>query len=78
MITITTQSGSIYQFEKGRVRRVNSDFSLRRDEDWIELHKPARIVIGEPMQLILEPLGENKDGFTRRDTTIVKSIKRGQ
>lgn len=72
MMIVKTETGSVYEFDAGKVRRVEYTHDLRRDGDWVEceiIHGPA---VGEPMVLALEPLGEGADVTIRRTSLVVR------
>lgn len=79
---VKTITGSVYEFTgylKTRgwtlVRRVHEGAGgeLRGDEDWLVIQQHRAIVVGIPMILTLEPLGE---GFaTVRRTSVVTDIE---
>lgn len=69
----TTASGTVYETDGDRVRRVPSgDGDMRRDSDWLQLLAPLTIIEGEPALMVLEPLGEGDATF--RETSRVVSI----
>lgn len=69
---VTTESGSIYEIEEGRVRRL-SVWTLRRDGEWLTLHRPVRPEVGVSMLLALEPLGEG-DITIRRTSRVTEVV----
>lgn len=77
MLKATTASGSVYEFEDGRVRRLRSDggAELRRDGDWLLLQEGTVPEVGFPLVMKLEPLGDTPQ--TWRRTTPVVSIDGG-
>lgn len=70
---VTTESGTRYALEVGRVRRVGGD-PLRRDGEWLNCQLAYPVALGESMVLFLEPLGEGN--VTIRTTTPVIEIQR--
>jgi len=73
---VETETGSIYLFDQGRVMRLRdgetTESALRRDGDWLRLLSIPLIAVGEPMRLVLQPLGE---GYaTLRVTSRVTAI----
>lgn len=72
---VTTQSGSLYEFdkEKMRMRRVNEDATLRRDGQWVKLLFFPDPLVGKDMVIYLEGLGEGP--YTTRTTTRVTSVE---
>ena len=73
---VETETGSIYLFDQGRVMRLRdgetTESALRRDGDWLQLLSIPLIAVGEPMRLVLQPLGE---GYaTLRITSRVTAI----
>ena len=86
---IDTESGARYEFDGGRVRRVNPDHNKRGDGEWQVLVSrfPETPVVGSPMVLVMESLsryGEDDYGTspefvgdtTTRTTTPVVRICR--
>jgi hypothetical protein len=73
---VKTETGSIYEIDMKnmKMRRSNSEESLRRDGEWITMLKEPIIELGRTMILFLEPLSEYQS-ITTRFTTIVKEIK---
>jgi len=74
---VETETGSIYLFDQGRVMRLRDgetkEGALRRDGDWLQiLSEPEGIAVGQPMNLILQPLGEGHATF--RITSLVTAI----
>jgi hypothetical protein len=70
---VTTVSGSIYEIEPGRVRRLpasGEEHVLRRDGKWLVLRQPVEPRVGLPMVFWLDPLGEGS-GTTRTTTPVV-------
>lgn len=68
---VTTQSGTVYEFTKAKdkVRRLTkrnevdpeADWrraSLRQDGKWLKLYQDIDPVVGLPMYLMIEPLGD--------------------
>lgn len=70
---VTTESGTIYEFDGPKMRRI-SDEAMRRDGEWISLLSKPHPFVGEPMFLALEPLAMDAD-VTMRITTPVISIE---
>lgn len=83
---VVTESGTEYEFEifrvrrllpktKSRVRRLltRASASLRRDGEWLNLLGSLYIEVGKPMTMVLEPLGEF--GVTVRVTSPVIEIR---
>ncbi len=84
---VTTESGSVYEFEADRVRRVNTDATKRGDGEWQTLFTmfPKTPTVGHPMVLVLESLAryggddqgtppEFVSGETTRRTTPVTEV----
>ncbi len=83
---IDTESGARYEFDGGRVRRVNPDHNKRGDGEWQVLVSrfPETPVVGSPMVLVMESLsryGEDDygtspefvgDTTTRTTTPVVR------
>ena len=87
---VTTESGSQYEIEADRVRRVNRDHTKRGDGDWQPLVSmfPPRPVVGSPMTLTMKSLAryggddigtppELADEVTTRRTSRVTSVDSG-
>ena len=77
---VETETGSIYLFDQGRVMRLRdgetTESALRRDGDWLQLVSIPLVAVGEPMRLVLQPLGE---GYaTLRITSRVTAIHTGE
>lgn len=70
---VTTESGTRYEFDGLKMRRI-SDASMRRDGEWIALLSEPHPFVGEPMFLTLEPLATDAD-VTMRITTPVIAIE---
>ena len=72
---VETETGSIYLFDQGRVMRLRdgetTESALRRDGDWLRLLSIPLIAVGEPMRLVLQPIGE---GYATRITSRVTAI----
>lgn len=68
---VTTESGSVYEIEDGRVRRL-SVWTMRGDGDWVALLRPVRPEVGVSMLLMLEALGEGN--LTVRRTSRVTEV----
>lgn len=79
MKVAVTKSGTRYVFDEAANRVVrmprttkNDSRPMRRDEEWLQMQIGTRVRVGEPIVMILEPLGE---GFaTRRVTTPVVEV----
>jgi hypothetical protein len=76
MITVETESGSVYVFKDdlSAVQRVESTHELRGDGDWLELEAVPHITVGAPMFLALEPLSDEAV-VTYRTTSPVTAIR---
>ena len=68
---VTTKSGTAYEFDGDLVRRVGGR-GMRRDEEWLNFRWLQWPQVGEPMVLLLEPLGEGN--VTIRTTSLVVSV----
>lgn len=77
---VKTESGSIYEFEPGRViRRRNDDAGvMRRDGEWIKLYHDPTVKVGVNMILFIEQLGSADFPYTTRVTSRVTEIITGQ
>jgi len=86
-VIVTTESGSVYEIESTRVRRVNPDATKRGDGDWQELLTmfPKTPTVGHPMLLVMKSLAhlgqddygtprELASGETTRRTTPVVEV----
>lgn len=72
----TTYTGSTYEIEDSRVRRINADSKKRADGDWINLLNNPKVVIGDSVEMVLAPLtgyGPDDDGF--RSTTSTHTLR---
>ena len=70
-----TESGSVYEVEPGRVRRV-STYSKRGDNTWVRLKFPPEVALGCRAVLILEslaPLGPDDVGTVRPDKVTIRT-----
>ena len=56
MKTVYTKSGSAYQIDGDKIRRVNDGAEKRGDNEWLQLLNTPTITIGASMILQLEPL----------------------
>jgi hypothetical protein len=86
MIRFTTETGSTYEIDGDKVRRVGEYWNAKRaDGEWVRLAgELPEVVVGEPVTLILESLsayGPDDDGVenspspvTFRKTSRVKSV----
>lgn len=70
---VETESGAVYQFRDGYVRRI-SDAPMRDKGEWVRLLDKAYPVLGQPMLLILEGLDPGAM-LTQRITTPVFNIE---
>jgi len=84
-VRVTTESGAVYEFAEGRVRRVNESHVKRADGDWVRLVTmfPKTPEVGVGMVLVLESLAEHgpddygtrvPDATTTRVTTRVTEV----
>lgn len=71
---VTTETGSTYEFDMPglKMRRVNENWVLRRDQEWVKMLAKPQVVIGQEMVILLEPLGGGD--MTTRITTRVTEI----
>ena len=86
MMRFTTETGTTYEIEDDKVRRVGEYWNTKRaDGEWVRLAGGVpEIVVGEPVMLILETLsayGPDDNGVknspspvTFRKTSRVKSV----
>ena len=59
-----THSGTVYEVEAGRIRRIpRDDNKMRRDGEWVALLTTPYIRVGAPAALLLAPLGEGEATF---------------
>ena len=56
MQTVYTESGSTYQVDGDRIRRVSESDEMRGDNEWLQLLNTPTIRVGSFMILQLEPL----------------------
>jgi hypothetical protein len=56
MQTVYTESGSTYELDGTRIRRINLDATKRADGEWLQLLATPDIIVGASMLLQLEPL----------------------
>lgn len=71
MLTVRTETGSVYEITDLHVRRVGTH-DMRRDGDWVKLLTPPDPVVGRSMVLFLEPLGDGD--VTVRTTSPVVDV----
>jgi hypothetical protein len=93
LLFLQTQSGSSYLIDLDAMRLVRTPMStnkelapaageplshrLRRDGQWLKIIHIGRVVVGERLELVLEPLGDPMTvAVTHRLTTEVVSISR--
>jgi len=84
MQTVYTESGSTYEIDGTRIRRINVNATKRADGEWLQLLATPDIIVGASMLLQLEPLnsfGPDDDGMqvaslctTRITTPVVKVV----
>lgn len=77
-----TQTGSIYEVEDGKVRRVNEGYGKRADGDWVDLLGVTDLEVGRSaiLHLVgLDAYGEddygNRGPITTRITSPVTKIE---
>ena len=76
MLIVKTIFGSTYHICGDKVKRVECTHDMRRDTEWVTLMVPVTvedIVIGQPLVMWLEPLGECV--VTQRTTSLVVSVE---
>lgn len=73
VLVFETYSGSRYEINKGRVRRLNPSHRLREDDKWLDVCNTPDIEVGKPVTLILEPLAKDME-VTVRTTSEVTGI----
>jgi hypothetical protein len=66
---VTTESGSIYEFDGMRMRRVSED-KLRQDNEWVNMLLPVTPVVGRSLVIPLECLGETGLATIRKTTRV--------
>lgn len=71
MVTVETFTGSVYEIDGFRVRRVQSTHQLRRDGEWVDLLAAPHVEVGQGMVFMLEPLGMG-DVTVRRTSQVTK------
>lgn len=65
VLVFETYTGSTYEVNHGKVRRLNPDYEKRGDGDWYTLYNRPEIEVGRSAYLILEslsPLGPDDYG----------------
>lgn len=70
---ITTESGSVYEFEGDKVRRVNADAVKRADGEWLTVLRHTPIEVGLEVTFFLESLAEygpDDDGNQNTGSTV--------
>jgi len=74
IIEAKTETGSVYRidFDANTVSRVNESSGLRRDGEQLRMLSAPIVVVGLPIEFMLEPLGEGN--VTIRTTSFVVSI----
>jgi hypothetical protein len=72
MMIVKTETGSVYEFDEGRVRRVEYTHGLRRDDEWVDCDIVYGPIVGESMVLALEPLSETADLTVRRTSRVIQ------
>lgn len=70
---VRTESGSVYELDGSLVRRSEFTHPLRRDGEWVGLLNTPHVQVGEPMVLVLEPLGAG-DATVRRTSLVVEVL----
>lgn len=72
-----TVSGSIYEIQGNKVRRVNPEHKKRADGDWVELLETPVVEIGKRVSLAMRSLAElgpdDLDNTVRGDVLSVTS-----
>lgn len=82
MITVKTESGSVYEFDGDMVRRVNPDGEKRGDGRWIKMVKPIAPTqedVGSGMLLVLDSLsdeGADDYGFDLVSDVTIRATSR--
>jgi len=79
---VMTESGSEYDFEANRMRRVNHGDVKRADGEWVKILSHSPVEVGSPIFFVLEPLGKygpddhgnENGGVTTRITTPVVAV----
>jgi hypothetical protein len=70
---VTTESGSKYWIGENFIQRVEANHELRRDGESIPLLEIGRIIVGVPMQMMLDLRGDGVK--TLRTTSRVTDIQ---
>lgn len=72
-----TVSGSIYEIQDNKVRRVNPEHKKRADGDWVELLEAPVVEVGKRVSLAMRSLAElgpdDLDNTVRGDVLSVTS-----
>lgn len=73
-ILVTTETGSVYEIDLNDwyIRRIEYSHDLRRDGEWLRMLNKPNMRVGEPVLMVLEPLGHGN--VTYRTTSPVVRI----
>ena len=69
---VHTESGSVYEIDDDKVRRVGNH-DMRGDGEWLTFRHLHPVTVGLPMGFVLEPLGMGD--ITLRTTSRVTRIE---
>lgn len=56
VLIFETYSGSTYEINHGKIRRLNPDYEKRGDGNWYTLYNRPEIAVGHPAYLMMESL----------------------
>lgn len=56
VLVFETYTGSTYEINHGKVRRLNADYEKRGDGNWYTLYNRPEIEVGQPAFLMMESL----------------------
>lgn len=82
-LVFETYTGSTYEINHGKIRRLNPDYEKRGDGNWYTLYNRPEIEVGRPAYLMMESLShlgadddgtEGGDAMTTRITSEVVGI----
>lgn len=56
VLVFETYTGSTYEINHGKIRRLNPDYEKRGDGNWYTLYNWPEIEVGHPAYLVMESL----------------------
>lgn len=83
VLVFDTYTGSTYEINHGKIRRLNPDYEKRGDGNWYTLYNRPEIEVGQSAYLMMESLSrlgaddygqEGGDAMTTRTTSEVVGI----